>query len=99
MTISINSTRTLITIASTVLDNFVAAPATYTDIVITGKYLSNDEVSHTFSNTVPITTTTVVASDGAIETILPTFFGDGNTEFNRRLETFIGGHPRCGLKC
>lgn len=81
MVLSINSpTNTIITISSTLLDDFIATPASYTDIDIQIYFNSTtDSTTETYSNSVPITGVTNVATNAGVETINPAFFGA--TEF------------------
>ena len=88
MTITINESCTLITVSSTILDDFIAAPASYTDIKIKGTLLTNDGITKTYTDASPITAITDVATSGGVETILPTFFGDTNTVFSNGVFKF-----------
>lgn len=81
--ITINSSRTVISIESDLLDLFVTNPASYTSVTVKiykdSTTSSTDEV---YTNASPITTLTNVATDGTNETILPSFlslteFGQG----------------------
>ena len=72
--ISINTTRTIITIESTLLDSFIATPASYTNVVITGSISGGSDVVETYSSTNLITAVTNVATNAGIETINPAFF-------------------------
>lgn len=75
MTLSINSGLTQISILDTLLNTFLAAPASYTDIDIQ-IYLNSttDSTTKTYSVSVPITTSTPVASVSSLEYINPSFF-------------------------
>ena len=75
MTLTCNSDRTLITVSSTLLDDFIDAPEDYTNIEVK-IYFNSTTVSttETYTEDDPITTTTNVASNGGVETINPAFF-------------------------
>lgn len=84
MSLTINTSRTLMTIESTLLDSFIASPASYTNVKVTiYKNSTTTSTTEIYTNADPITTTTNVASNGDVETILPTFFGVGNTTFEQ----------------
>lgn len=72
MTLSINND--LITIESTLLDDFIATPAGYENIVIS-IYHNNtiSSVSETYDSLTPITGSTNVATNAGVETISPDF--------------------------
>lgn len=75
MTLSANSpTNTVITISSTLLDNFIASPSSYSKIEITGKINCTGAVTKTYSSTSLITASTDVRTSGGVETIVPNFF-------------------------
>lgn len=74
MTLTINSTCDLITVSSTLLDDFITDPSAYTDIKVIGTYLSNDGITKTYTQLIPITSSTDVATNADIETIKPSFF-------------------------
>jgi len=88
MTLTINSpTNTLITISSTLLDDFIATPADYTSLTIVGYF--NDTttgITEIYTEADPITTITNVASNAGVETILPSFFSA--TEFAQGVYQF-----------
>lgn len=87
MILTINTARTLITIESTLLDSFVAAPASYTNITITGYF--NDTatgITETYTSAIPITAVTNVATNAGVETINPSFFS--TTEFAQGVYRF-----------
>ena len=76
MTLSINEDRTVITVVDSLLNSFIATPASYTDIDIQIYFNSTtDSTTETYSNSVPITGVTNVATNGGVETINPAFFG------------------------
>lgn len=88
MNLSINTTRTLITVESTLLDSFISNPSNYVDIKIDGYFSNTDApVSHIYTNLEPIGSTTSVATNGGIETILPDFFT--TTEFAQGVYQFV----------
>lgn len=75
MTLSINvPTNTIITISSTLLDNFIASPSSYTEIEITGKINCAGAVTKTYTASSLITGSTDVRTSGGVETIVPNFF-------------------------
>lgn len=75
MILSINHpTNTIITISSTLLDNFIASPSSYTKIEITGKINCTGAVTKTYSSTSLITGSTDVRTSAGVETIVPNFF-------------------------
>lgn len=79
MTLTINAGHTLITVVSTVLDTFIAAPASFTECVITGYYNSNTTSTiETYSSTVPITNLTNVATASGTEYFKAEFFGSSS---------------------
>lgn len=81
MTLSINSGRTQISILDTLLNSFLAAPASYTDIDIQIYFNSTtSSTTKTYSVSVPITTSTPVSSVSSLEYINPSFFS--GTEFS-----------------
>jgi len=74
MTLSINTNRALFTISSTLLDSFIASPASYTDIKI--QIYQNDVVNSTiktYTSTNLITSSTDVATIAGVEYINPSF--------------------------
>jgi hypothetical protein len=75
MTLTINPARTLITVTSSLLDNFIATPAAYTKITIKG-YFNNtaSPVTKEYTSLIPITSSTDVATNAGVETINPSFF-------------------------
>ena len=81
MNLSINSpTNTIITITSTLLNSFIAAPASFTDVTIQIFFNSTTtSTTETYTSADPITGSTNVATNAGVETILPAFFG--GTEF------------------
>ena len=81
MTLTIdNTTRANIIIASTILDDFITAPASYTNIKIQIYQNSiTDSVTETYTDSDPIDATTNVATVAGTEYINPAFFGA--TEF------------------
>ena len=88
MTLSVNSTRTLIEITDTLLNAFLLAPASYTNIEI--KIYQNNATAatiETYSNAVPITAVTNIATIAGIEYANPSFFSA--TEFEQGVYHFI----------
>lgn len=76
MTITYNSDRTLLTVSSTLLDDFIADETAYTNIKVQIFFNSTtSSTTETYTENTPITTTTNVASNGGVETINPAFFG------------------------
>lgn len=75
MTLSCNNNRTIITIQSDLLDDFIADESAYTDIKVQIFFNSTTaSTTETYTEDDPITTTTNVASNGGVETINPAFF-------------------------
>jgi hypothetical protein len=89
MTLSINSpTNTIITIVDTLLNDFIAAPASYTDIDIQIYFNSTtSSTTETYTDADPITTSTNIASNSGVETVNPAFFG--GTSFEQGIYHFI----------
>lgn len=80
MTLSINSGRTQISILSTLLNSFIASPASYTDVKVQ-IYFNDTTISttETYSSTRLITGSTPVSTSGGLEYINPAFLS--GTEF------------------
>lgn len=96
MNLEINLAHTLITVSSDLLDNFVADPSLFADIVIEGFYNDTEtSTSKTYTNADPIDDTTDVATSAGVETIKPSFFsgtsfGNGVYHFIITLTTEVG---------
>ncbi len=74
MTLTIDSSRTSITIDSTLLDNFIANPGNYTNVAV--RMYVSDISSYTeevYDSSNPITSSTNVQTNGGVETIVPGF--------------------------
>lgn len=75
MTLAINHpTNNVITISSTLLDNFILSPSSYSKIEITGKINCSGAVTKTYSFASLITGSTDVRTNAGVETIVPNFF-------------------------
>lgn len=75
MTLTLNTTTcAAITIESTLLDDFIANPASYTNIVITAKYNDNAEITRIYTSINPIDATTDISTSGGVETVNPSLF-------------------------
>ena len=76
MTLTLNtSTCDEITVASTILDDFIAAPASYISLLITATYNNGEAVTRTYTDVSPITGTTDISTNAGVETINPSLFG------------------------
>jgi len=88
MTLSINTARTVLTISSTLLDLFVATPASYVNITVAG-YVSDPDTAttETYSFSSLITASTNVRTSAGTETIVPAFFSA--TTFSEGVYKFV----------
>lgn len=88
MVLSLNTAKTLMTISSTLLDDFIASPSSYTKITIQGYY--NDTttgITKEYDGGNLITSSTDVATNAGIETINPSFFS--TTSFGQGVYHFV----------
>ena len=75
MILSINNLHTILTVSSTLLDDFIATPGDYTKITITGYFNDVDTgVTEEYDEDNLITSSTNVATSAGVETINPAFF-------------------------
>lgn len=75
MTLTANSERTQISILDTLLNSFLATPASFIDIDVQIYFNSTtDSTTKTYSVSVPVTTSTPIASVSSLEYINPSFF-------------------------
>lgn len=88
MTVTINSLHTVLTLSSTLLNNFIGNEEDYTKITITG-YFNDTEtgVTETYDEDDPITSSTNVRTEAGVETLVPAFFT--TTEFGEGVYHFL----------
>ena len=104
MILSINTTFDAITINSTLLDSFIAAPASYKEIEVIGQInCTGNLTSKVYKSTSPITASTDVRTNAGVETIVPNFFGfttygNGIYSFTVKLTT-NGGNTSTDAGC
>lgn len=80
MTLSINTSRTQISILSTLLNSFISNPASYTNVKVQIYFNSiSTSTTETYSSTRLITSSTPVSTSGGLEYINPSFLT--TTEF------------------
>ena len=74
MTLTVNTSRTQISILSTLLNSFIASPASYTNIKVQMYFNSTSaSTTETYSSTRLITSSTPVSTSGGLEYINPSF--------------------------
>lgn len=82
MILSYNTDRTIITISSSLLDDFIATPEDYTDVDIQIYFNSTtSSTTETYSEDDLITDVTNVATDSGVTWVNPAFFN--TTEFSQ----------------
>lgn len=74
MVLTINTDCDQITITSTLLNNFIAAPSSYTKVEVIGKYQCGTAIVKEYTSSSPIGATGDVITSGGTEYINPSFF-------------------------